>query len=155
VTPEAGSRLRPPAARLREATSRISRVRLAAVLVLAAELGHLLAILNEWPLWEVRGAFHTVAAVAQGLLAASLLVGPGHKALRRGAILNLLLAVLWLFSRTMGIPSIVTLQRLPIGVLDALTAAVEVAAAIVIATEWRARRRATSSGADTESATLG
>lgn len=51
---------------------RLDRVRTAAVLVLAAELGHLVMVLGEWPQWVLPGAFHTAAAVALGLLAASL-----------------------------------------------------------------------------------
>jgi hypothetical protein len=111
------------------------------VLALVAEAGHLLAALDEWPQWIVRGLFQTVAAAAQGVLLAALVVGPGWRAIRRGAYLNLLLALLWVFSRTAGVPSVVTLHRLPVGPLDALTALVEVAAGALLLSEWYPVRR--------------
>jgi hypothetical protein len=116
---------------------RIPRVSVAAVLVIAAEAGHLLSALDEWPEWLVRGIFHTGVAALQGLLLASLVVGAGATAIRRGAMLNLLLALLWLISRTAGVPSIVTLHRLSVGPVDTITALAELAVAGLLYTEWR------------------
>ncbi|HET6211802.1 MAG TPA: hypothetical protein VFE14_02905 [Micromonosporaceae bacterium] len=119
---------------------RIPRVRAAAILVLVAELGLLLSVLDEWPQWALRGIFYTVSAIAQGVLLASLLVGPGRKAIRRGAVLNVLFALLWLLSRTVGVPSILTLHRLPVGIVDTLTALAEVGVAVLLIAEWRTAR---------------
>lgn len=121
---------------------RVPRVRAAAVFVLAAEVGHLVSVLGEWPQWIVRGLFQTVAAGAQGMLLAALLVGPGRRAVRRGAFINLMLVLLWLFSRTAGVPSVVALHRLPVGPVDTLTALAEAAAGTLLLLEWYAIMRA-------------
>jgi len=117
-----------------------SRTLVAALLVLVAEAGHLVLALLEWPDWVVRGLFHIAAAMALGVLLASLLVGPGRTGLRRGLVLTIFLPAVWLFTRTFGFPSVVNLHRLPIGAVDAATSAVEVAVALLLVTELLRRR---------------
>lgn len=126
---------------LQLAAGRVRPLQFATGLVLAAELGHLAAVFQEWPEWVLRGAFQTAAAGLQGLLLAGLLTGPSRKTVRRGVVLNVVLPALWLVSRTIGIPSYVTFQRLPFGVVDLFTSAVEVAAAVLLVRELRAARR--------------
>jgi hypothetical protein len=62
--------------------------RVAAALAFASQLAHLWILPEEFSARPLVGTFVFLAAVFQGLLAASLLFGPGRWAVRLGILLN-------------------------------------------------------------------
>lgn len=76
----------------------------AAALSLIAALIHLWVIPEHFEEWWGYGAFFLVAAIAQGSYSAALLRWPGQRLLLLGIVGNSLIILLYLLTRTVGIP---------------------------------------------------
>lgn len=76
----------------------------AAAFSLFAALIHLWVIPEHFEEWWGYGAFFLVAALAQGIYGAVLLRWPGQRLLLLGLVGNSLIVVLYLLTRTIGIP---------------------------------------------------
>jgi hypothetical protein len=81
-----------------------SLVYLAAALSLAAALLHLWVTPEHFEEWWGYGAFFMVAALAQGIGGAALLRWPVEPLFVVGIFGNLAIVVLWLTTRTAGVP---------------------------------------------------
>jgi hypothetical protein len=79
-------------------------VRTAAALSLLAAAIHLWVAPEHFEEWWGYGAFFVALAVAQGLYALGLLRWPTRSILLLGAAGNLAVAILWLVTRTTGVP---------------------------------------------------
>lgn len=82
----------------------VATVRTAATLSLLAAAIHLWVAPEHFEDWWGYGAFFVVLAVAQGLYALGLLRWPTRSILLLGAAGNLAVAILWLVTRTTGVP---------------------------------------------------
>ena len=78
------------------------------------------------------GLFFFLVAISQGLLAVSLLFGPGRWTLRLGILLNLFVIFVWAFTRVVSVPELFAPVRLPMGGLDLVATAAEVALVILL-----------------------
>ena len=76
----------------------------AAALSLLAAIVHLWVVPEHFEEWWGYGTFFLVAALAQGLYALWLLRRPGRPILLLGVAGNLAIVILWLVTRTTGIP---------------------------------------------------
>lgn len=76
----------------------------AAALSLLAAVIHLLVMPEHFEEWWGYGAFFLVCAVGQGLYAPILLRWPGRPVFLLGVAGNLAIVILWLVTRTTGIP---------------------------------------------------
>lgn len=97
----------------------------AAACALIAQLAHLWVLPGEFITWPLRGSFFVIVAMVQGALAVSLAFGPGRFTLWLGALFNALVVAVWLFTRTVGVPTMVVFIREPFGWPDALATAAE------------------------------
>jgi hypothetical protein len=79
-------------------------LRAAAALSLLAAAMHLWVVPEHFEEWWGYGAFFVVLAVAQGLYALVLLRWPSRAFLLLGVASNLAVAILWLVTRTTGMP---------------------------------------------------
>ena len=97
------------------------RIRIAAWLALAAEVGHLVAAWTEATAWPLISGFHVVVAAGFGLVFAGLMKPqPRRRWVHCGRVLAVALPVSWLLTRTLGLPTYLTFTRLtvePVGVL--------------------------------------
>jgi hypothetical protein len=75
-----------------------------AALSLLAAIIHLLVMPEHFEEWWGYGTFFLVVALAQGLYALFLLRRPGRPLLLAGVAGNLAIVILWLVTRTSGIP---------------------------------------------------
>jgi hypothetical protein len=73
------------------------------------------------------GIFFFLVAACQGLLAVSLLFGPGRWTVRFGILLNLFVVFVWVFTRVVSVPELFAPVRVPVDGLGAVATAVEVA----------------------------
>jgi hypothetical protein len=79
-------------------------LRVAAALSLLAAIIHLWVIPEHFEEWWGYGTFFVVVALAQGLYALCLLRRPGRPLLLFGVAGNMTIVILWLVTRTSGIP---------------------------------------------------
>lgn len=87
-----------------EAARSNSAVYAAAALSLAAAMIHLWAVPEHFLMWLGYGTFFIIAALVQGLYAVVLLRCPGRGLLLAGIGANLSIVVLYVLTRTAGIP---------------------------------------------------
>lgn len=96
-----------------------------AALAFTAEIGHLAAAVVEAPAWPLISGFHILVAAALGLIGVGLLrQRPRRRVLRYGRLLAIAVPVLWLTSRSVGLPLLLTFTRLevdPLGITVSLT----------------------------------
>src|SRR5918997_1362146 len=104
----------------------------AAGLALVSELIHLWVLPGQFVVAMLPGIFFLLVASCQGLLAVSLLFGPGRWALRLGILLNLFVVFVWAFTRVVSVPELFAAVRLPMGGLDLVATAAEVALVILL-----------------------
>jgi hypothetical protein len=104
----------------------------AAGLALVSELIHLWVLPGQFVVAMLPGIFFLLVAACQGLLAASLLFGPGRRTLRFGILLNLFVVFVWAFTRVVSIPELFAPVRLPVEGLDLVATAAEVALVILL-----------------------
>ncbi|HEV8043664.1 MAG TPA: hypothetical protein VGP38_00660, partial [Rubrobacter sp.] len=76
----------------------------ASALSMVAALTHLWAMPEHFEEWWGYGIFFLVAAVAQGFYGLALLRRPGQPLLVLGVGLNLAVVVLYVVTRTIGVP---------------------------------------------------
>jgi len=109
---------------------------------LAAEVGHLVAAVVEWPGAPARGAGHLLAAGALGVVAMGIVFAPDRMHVLAGLAVGTLVPVAWL----VGVFAGASLYRdYPLPAAAAVTA-VELAAAAILAA--RSRSAPTSAGTD-------
>ncbi|HEX2739528.1 MAG TPA: hypothetical protein VHM69_03715 [Rubrobacter sp.] len=75
-----------------------------AALSLLAAMIHLWVIPEHFEVWWGYGTFFLVSAIAQGLYAPGMLLWPNRVILLAGVAGNLVIVILWLVTRTSGIP---------------------------------------------------
>ena len=97
----------------------------AAACALAAQLAHLWVLPEEFITWPVRGMFFLIVAMTQGILAVLIAFGPRRSTVWFGVAFNAIVAGVWLFSRTVGVPSLITFIPEPFGWPDAIATAGE------------------------------
>ena len=115
----------------------------AALLSWAAALIHLLAMPEHFEEWWGYGAFFLVAATFQALYGLFLLRRPELWVFLLGIVVNLGIVVLWLVTRTAGIPFFGPHagEVEAVGVLDVAATAAELALVIVLAGLWWSTQR--------------
>ena len=106
--------------------------RVAAALAFASQLAHLWILPGEFSARPLVGTFVFLAAVFQGLLAASLLFGPSRWAVRLGILLNATLVFVWIVTRFWGFPAAVGFARLPLEPLGLAATVAEVALMVLL-----------------------
>ena len=118
--------------------------RLAALCLLGAEAVHTAVLPAHARTWAAAGVFFAVIAIAEGVLAAALLVVPGQRIAWVGIGVSVLTVLVWLVSRTAGMPFgpeawIPEAMRLPDAVatlFEAVTAAALIPIAIDRQPRW-------------------
>jgi hypothetical protein len=116
------------------------RARITAGLVLAAEAGHLVAAYEEADAWPLLSGCHVIFAAVYGLLSAALLRRPpGRRAVRTATSMALTLPLLWLGTRTLGLPTYLTFTQLEVTPAGIGTTLVEVALVAALLTGPDAR----------------
>jgi hypothetical protein len=73
-----------------------------------------------------------LAAVCQGLLAASLLLSPGRWPVRLGILLNVTIVFVWIVTRFWGFPPAIGFARLPVESLGLAATVAEVALIVLL-----------------------
>jgi hypothetical protein len=104
----------------------------AAVLAFVSEVIHLWVLPGQFVVAMLPAIFFLLVAMSQGLLAVSLLFGPGRWTLRFGILLNLSVVLVWAFTRVVSVPELFEPVRLPVGGLDLAATAVEVALVVLL-----------------------
>jgi uncharacterized protein (DUF305 family) len=113
-------------------------VYLAAALSLAAALIHVWVMPEHFEEWWGYGAFFLVAAAFQGLYSLALLRSPGSSLFLLGIAANLGVAVLWLVTRTAGIPFFGPHagEIEAMGIADVAATTVELALVVTLVVLW-------------------
>ena len=104
----------------------------AAGLALVSELIHLWVLPGQFVVAMLPGLFFLLVAISQGVLAVNLLFDPGRWTLRFGILLNLFVVFVWAFTRVVSVPELFAPVRLPVGGLDLVATAAEVALVILL-----------------------
>jgi hypothetical protein len=104
----------------------------AAGLAFVSELIHLWVLPGQFVVAMLPGIFFLLVAISQGLLAVSLVFNPGRWTLRFGILLNLFVVFVWAFTRVVSVPELFAPVRLPVGGLDLVATAAEVALVILL-----------------------
>jgi hypothetical protein len=86
----------------------------AASLAFASQLIHLWLLPSEFVARPLSGSFMLLVAVCQGLLAVSLLFGPGKWVTRFGILLNACVVLTWVLRRFVEFPPVAGFPRLPV-----------------------------------------
>jgi hypothetical protein len=107
--------------------------RVAASLAFASELLLLRALPQEFATRPLVGSFVFLAAVCEGLLTASLLLGPGRWAVRLGMLLNATIVFVWMVTRFWGFPAAVGFAQLSVESLGLAATMAEVALIVLLA----------------------
>jgi len=90
----------------------------AAGLAFASQLIHLLVLPSEFVARPLNGSIMFLVAVCQGILAASLLVGPGKWMVRFGILVNVCVVLIWVIRRFVEFSPVAGFPRLPMEPLD-------------------------------------
>jgi hypothetical protein len=106
--------------------------RVAAALAFASQLVHLWILPGHFAARPLVGVLVFLAAVCEGLLAASLLLGPGRWAVRLGIVLNATIVFVWIVTRFWGFPAAVGFMRLPMEPLGLAATAGELALIVLL-----------------------
>ncbi len=104
----------------------------AASLAFVSELIHLWVLPGQIVVAVLPGLFFLLVAMCQGLLAVSLLFGPGRWTLRFGILLNLFVVFVWAFTRVVSVPELFEPVRLPVDGLDLAATSAEVALLVLL-----------------------
>jgi hypothetical protein len=115
--------------------------RVAAALAFVSQLVYLWILPGEFAARPLVGAFVFLAAVCEGLLAASLLLGPGRWAVRLGILLNATIVFVWIITRFWGFPAAVGFAQLPVEPLGLAATVAEVALILLLARIGRHARK--------------
>ena len=106
--------------------------RVAAALAFASELVLLWALPQEFAARPLVGVFVFLAAVCEGLLTASLLLGPGRWTVRLGMLLNATIVFVWIITRFWAFPAAVGFAQLPVEPLGLAATVAEVALIVLL-----------------------
>jgi len=107
-------------------------VRFAAALAFASQLIHLWVLPGAFVARPLTGSFVFLAAVCQGLLAASLLFGPGRWAVRFGLLLNATIVLAWTATRVAGFPALFGFARMPVEPVGLVATVIEIALLVLL-----------------------
>jgi hypothetical protein len=107
--------------------------RVAAALAFASQLGHLWILPGHFAARPLVGVLVFFVAVCEGLLAASLLLGPGRWAVRLGIVLNATIVFVWIVTRFWGFPAAVGFALLPVEPLGLAATVAQVALIVLLA----------------------
>ena len=107
--------------------------RVAAALAFVSQLVHLWILPGHFAARPLVGVFVFLAAVCEGLLAASLLLGPGRWAVRLGILLNATIVFVWIITRFWGFPAAVGFAQLPVEPLGLAATVAEVVLIVLLA----------------------
>jgi hypothetical protein len=105
----------------------------AVALAFVSQLVHLWILPGEFTARPLVGAFVFFAAVCEGLLAGSLLLGPGRWTVRLGILLNVTIVFVWIVTRFWGFPAAVGFVQLPVEPLGLAATVAEVALIVLLA----------------------
>jgi hypothetical protein len=103
-----------------------AKARFAAALAFASELLLLWVLPGMFVAWPLVGSFVLLAAVCQGLLAASLFFGPGRWTIRFGLLLNATIVFAWAATRVGGFPALFGFARLPVEPVGLVATIIEI-----------------------------
>ncbi|CAA9405507.1 hypothetical protein AVDCRST_MAG82-454 [uncultured Rubrobacteraceae bacterium] len=106
--------------------------RYAAALAFASELLLLWAVPGVFAARPLSGSFVLLAAVGQGLIAASLHFGPGRWAVRFGLLLNAAVVLAWTTTRVAGFPPLLGFARLPVEPVGLVATGIEIALLVLL-----------------------
>jgi hypothetical protein len=115
--------------------------RVAAALAFVSQLVYLWILPGEFAARPLVGAFVFLAAVCEGLLAASFLLGPGRWTVRLGILLNATIVFVWIVTRFWGIPAAVGFAQLPVEALGLAATVAEIALIVLLAKIGRHARK--------------
>jgi hypothetical protein len=104
----------------------------AAALAFVSELIHLWVLPGQLVVAMLPGIFFLLVAMGQGLLAVSLLFGPGRSMVRFGILLNLFVVFVWAFTRVVSVPELFAPVRVPVEGLGTVATVVGVALLILL-----------------------
>jgi hypothetical protein len=124
----------------------LATARLPALLAVAAEAGHLAAVLVEWPAAIARGVFHVLAAAALGVTAVRVYLTPTRRHLTLALAVAAMPPACWLVGSVIGLSPY---DDYPAAAAAMLTAA-ELATTALLLALWRAdtaRRQAEATAA--------
>jgi hypothetical protein len=107
--------------------------RVAAALAFASQLVHLWILPGHFAARPLVGVLVFFVAVCEGLLAASLLLGPGRWAVRLGIVLNATIVFVWIVTRFWGFPAAVGFALLPVEPLGLAATVAQVALIVLLA----------------------
>ena len=109
-----------------------AKARLAAALAFASQLVHLWVLPEAFVARPLTGSFVLLAAVCQGMLAASLLFGPGRWTIRFGLLLNATIVLAWAATRFAGFPALFGFARLPVEPMGLVATLIEIALLVLL-----------------------
>ena len=107
--------------------------RVAAALAFVSQLVHLWILPGHFAARPLVGVLVFFVAVCEGLLAASLLLGPGRWAVRLGIVLNATIVFVWIVTRFWGFPAAVGFALLPVEPLGLAATVAQVALIVLLA----------------------
>jgi len=84
--------------------------RVATALAFSSQLMHLWILPGEFAARPLSSSLVLLTAMAQGLLAASLLFDPGRRTVRFGLVLNPYIVLAWAATRAVGVPGAVRVR---------------------------------------------
>lgn len=114
----------------------------AAMLAFASQQIHLWVLQDEFLFRPLSGFLIFLVAVCQGLLAASLLFGPGKWMPRFGILLNAGVVLTWAVTRFVGYPTLLGFSWLPVEPLNLAATAAEISLVVLL---FRISRRSSGS----------
>ncbi|MBA3747056.1 MAG: hypothetical protein H0W96_06125 [Solirubrobacterales bacterium] len=119
-------------------------VRIVAGVSIAAGLIHAIASIDHFTHWWAYGVFFLLLTYGQVLWGVALLRRPaGDRTLRNGALANIAIVVVWLYSRTIGLPlGPEAGHRQPVGVMDVAASLDQLVLAAYVAAILTPRLRA-------------
>ena len=109
-----------------------AKARYAAALAFASQLLHLWVLPGTFVARPLTGSFVFLAAVCQGLLAASLLFGPGRWAVRFGLLLNATTVLAWAATRVAGFPALFGFAQLPVEPVGLVATVIEISLLVLL-----------------------
>jgi hypothetical protein len=109
-----------------------AKARYAAALAFASQLIHLWVLPGALVARPLTGSFILLAAVCQGMLAASLLVNPGRWTIRFGLLLNATIVLAWAATRVAGFPALFGFARLPVEPVGLMATVIEIALLVLL-----------------------
>jgi hypothetical protein len=109
-----------------------AKARFAAALAFASQLIYLWMLPGAFVARPLTGSFVLLAAVCQGMLATSLLFGPGRWTIRLGLLLNATIVLAWAATRVAGFPALFGFARLPVEPVGIMATFIEIALLVLL-----------------------